>query len=98
MAVLYILIAVILVVFAVPFIAFRTARKTPTNIKLSYMNGINTGDNTQFTDSFGEDKSLVLTNYYFAHKIGQRKLMIPSQLFTTAVIIVMLVRIIGGVA
>jgi ech hydrogenase subunit A len=98
MAVLYILIAVILVVFAVPFIAFRTTRKTPTNIKLSYMNGINTGDNTQFTDSFGEEKKLTLTNYYFAHKIGQRKLMIPSQLFTTAVIIVMLVMIIGGVA
>nr|WP_027871857.1 proton-conducting transporter membrane subunit [[Eubacterium] cellulosolvens] len=98
MAVLYILIAVILVVFAVPFIAFRTTRNTPTNIKLSYMNGINTGDNTQFTDSFGGEKKLTLTNYYFAHKIGQRKLMIPSQLFATAVIIVMLVMIIGGVA
>ena len=66
------------------------------NIKPVYMSGINAGDDNQFTDSFGNNKSLWLSNYYFAHKIGQRKLMKISQIFTTAFIVVLLCMIVGG--
>ena len=96
MKVLYILIIVIMVVFAIPLISYRAAANAPTNIKLSYMNGINTGNNDAFVDSKGDTKKLYLTNYYFAHKIGQRKLMLPSQLLMTAVIIITMLYIIGG--
>jgi ech hydrogenase subunit A len=60
------------------------------------MNGINTGNNDAFVDSKGDTKKLYLTNYYFAHKIGQRKLMLPSQLLMTAVIVITMLYIIGG--
>ena len=49
-----------------------------------------------FVDSFGEPKTLWLSNYYFHKVIGQRKLMMPSQLFTVAILIVMMIMIIGG--
>ena len=61
------------------------------------MNGINVGNNTGFIDSFGEPKQLWMSNYYFTKYIGQKKLMFPCQLFTLAVLIVMMARILGGV-
>jgi len=61
------------------------------------MNGVNTGENKKFVDSFGEEKTLWLSNYYMHKVIGSRKLMVPSQVFTVAVLVVMLCMIIGGV-
>ena len=94
--VLIMLVIIILFVFAVPLMAFIYSKKQKTNVKLSYMNGVNTGANRAFVDSFGEPKTLWLSNYYFHKVIGQRKLMIPSQLFTVAILIVMMIMIIGG--
>ena len=61
------------------------------------MNGINTGDNRKFVDAMGEEKTLWLSNYYMHKVIGSRKLMVPSQIFTVAVLLIMLSMIIGGV-
>ena len=95
-ALLVTLIVVIVLVFLAPLAAFLFESNVKTNVKPSYMNGVNTGDNVTFVDSFGEPKHLSLSNYYFAHKIGQRKLMKPSQLAATVVIIVMICMVIGG--
>ncbi len=97
MSVLYMLVFIILFVFIVPLLAYIYVRQYKRNVKLSYMNGINVGDNKYFTDSFGENKRLWLSNYYFHTVIGTRKLMIPGQLFMTSFLIVMLIMIIGGV-
>ncbi|MBQ7677188.1 MAG: NADH-quinone oxidoreductase subunit L [Lachnospiraceae bacterium] len=97
LSLLFMLVFVILFVFAVPFLAYLYVRNYRRNVKLSYMNGINVGDNKYFTDSFGDHKRLWLSNYYFHNMIGARKLMEPGQLFMTAFLIVMLVVIIGGV-
>lgn len=93
---LYILIVVIVVIFAVPLIAYRATKNMPTNQKISYMSGINRGNNRDFTDSMGEAKELQLSNWYFKNFVGQRKLMTPSSLIAAAFIIVMLSMIIGG--
>ena len=94
--ILFTLVVVILFVFAVPVLAYLFSKNQQANVKLSYMNGINEGDNRKFTDSFGESKTLWLSNYYFYKMIGQRKLMVPSQMFSVATLIVMLIMIIGG--
>lgn len=96
--ILIVLSVIILIVFAVPILSFAYSRKMTFNRKGSYMNGVNYGDNRSFVDSFGERKLLWLSNYYFKDLVGQRKLMVPSQLLMTAVLIVMLVIIIGGAA
>jgi ech hydrogenase subunit A len=44
----------------------------------------------------GEKKHLFMSNYYFAHTIGQRKLMKPCIFVTAAFLIVMLCLIVGG--
>jgi ech hydrogenase subunit A len=97
MDVLYILSVCVLVVFAVPFITYFTTKDMPYDQKLAYMGGINMDNDNCFTDSYGNPKKLWLTNYYFAHKIGQRKLMLPSQLAATAALVIMFCLVVGGV-
>ncbi len=94
--ILYILIICVIVTFAVPIVCFLANRKRPFDQKLAYMGGINEDYDNSYTDSYGEKEKLWLTNYYFAHKIGQRKLMIPSQLIALAALVIMISRVIGG--
>ncbi len=94
---LYMLVFVVLFVFIAPLFAYWYVRQYRRNVKLSYMNGINAGDNKYFVDSFGENRRLWLSNYYFHTVIGTRKLMVPGQLFMASFLIVMLIMIIGGV-
>ena len=92
---LVILSIIILFVFAIPPVFFMYSRKMHANRKLSYMGGINTGDDKCFVDSFGEEKRLWLSNYYFANKIGIRKIMLPCQLVASAILIAMFCVILG---
>ena len=90
------LIVLVVFVFAVSFFAYLYSKKIRANKKLSYMSGINTGKNHAFTGSMGQNEKLVLSNYYFKNICGIRKLMLPSQLITAAVITVMMIFIVGG--
>ncbi len=96
MSMLYTLIIIICFIFAIPIITFGYTRKLHENKKLAYMSGINEGDNSSFTDAFGEAKKLQMSNWYFKDFIGQRKLMVPSEIFATVLLIVMLSVILGG--
>ena len=95
-SVLYILIILICFFFAVPLLAYAYNKNMHANQKLSYMNGINTGNNDAFVSSMGDAKELRLSNLYFKNVCGQRKLMAPSMALTTAFLIIMLVMIIAG--
>ena len=95
-SVMYMLVILICFIFAVPLFAYMYTKHMPTSQKVSYMSGINEGDNAHFTDSFGKSRQLVLSNWYFKNFFGQRKLLVPCEILTTAVIIVELCMIIGG--
>ena len=94
--VLFLLIAIVCFIFIVPIMAFRYAHGTKVRQLKSYMNGINVGNNKEFIDSMGEKKHLFMTNWYFAHSVGQRKLMKPCCIAAAAFLIVMLCLIVGG--
>jgi NADH:ubiquinone oxidoreductase subunit 5 (subunit L)/multisubunit Na+/H+ antiporter MnhA subunit len=87
------LISVLLVPTIMLFIS-RAAKKQNVPI---YMNGINSGDNSHFTDSFGDEKHLYLSNWYLRFEFGRRHLLKPSQIISAAVLIVMFCMIIGGI-
>ncbi len=95
--VMYMLVVLICFIFIVPLLAFVTTKNQHTNQKLSYMSGINTGDNDHFVDALGEEKKLEMSNWYFKNFFGQRKLMAPSEILATVFIIVLMVMILGGV-
>lgn len=98
MNILYMLVVLIIVMFLVPVLAYRLGKGMHTNKKLSYMNGINLGEDNTFINSFGDPQKLWMSNFYFTEKIGRHALMVPCQLAMVAVIIVMFVIVIGGVA
>ena len=84
-------------ILLVPTIMLFVSRSAKKQYAPIYMNGINAGDNTHFTDSFGEEKHLYLSNWYLRFEFGRRHLLKPSQLISAAVLIVMFCIIIGGV-
>ena len=95
-AVLYLLIIIICIIFFVPVLAFKYSQRIEVSKKLSYMNGINVGNNKEFVDSFGEPKHLFMSNWYFRVLFGQRKLMLPCEIISTIFMIALLAMIIGG--
>jgi ech hydrogenase subunit A len=94
--VLMILVSIILVVFAIPMLAYFNSKSMDITIKKAYMAGVNTGDNSGFVDAFGENKEAYVSNYYFEDFLGVDKNMGKLQLFTTLWIIVSFAIIIGG--
>ena len=95
-AVLYLLIVIICVIFCVPILAYKYSEHIEVSKKLSYMNGINVGNNKEFVDSFGEPKHLFMSNWYFRVLFGQRKLMVPCEIISAIFMIALLAVIIGG--
>lgn len=95
-AVLYLLILIICVIFCVPIFAYKYSERIQVSKKLSYMNGINVGNNKEFVDAFGEPKHLFMANWYFKVFFGQRKLMVPCEIISAVFLIAIVAIIIGG--
>ena len=84
-------------VLIVPAMMFLVTRMAPRDIVPTYMNGINVGDNSHFTDSFGQSKKLHLSNWYLRFEFGRRRLLKPSQILAASVLIVTFAVLLGGV-
>ena len=95
-SILVLLVVIICFIFAVPFMAYRYSSHIHGTKKLSYMNGINMGNNKEFVDAFGEPKHLFMSNWYFKWFFGQRKLMVPCELISAVFLIGVLCIILGG--
>ena len=83
-------------VIFVPSLMFLLTRATHRDYVPIYMGGINEGDNTYFTNSFGEPEYLYLSNWYLRFEFGMRRLMRPAVIVAAGVLIVMLCLIVGG--
>ncbi|MBQ2627282.1 MAG: NADH-quinone oxidoreductase subunit L [Eubacterium sp.] len=91
------MVAIIALIFLIPIGAYLISNRQATNVKLSYMSGANVGNNSEFVDSFGGNKKLWLSNYYFADIIHFDETMRYCTVGSAAVIVVMLLLVIGGV-
>ncbi|MBQ9155750.1 MAG: NADH-quinone oxidoreductase subunit L [Eubacterium sp.] len=96
LSIMIMMVIIICFIFAIPFLAYLYSKRVRTNVKLSYMSGINTGNNTGFVDSFGKEKALWLSNYYFTDKFDPDRLLFYCQVFAMALLIIMLCLIGGG--
>jgi len=94
--ILAMMVLIMCIVFLIPLAAYFYAKNRQTNYKLNYMSGINTGNNNAFVDSFGGEKKLWLSNYYFDRLIRPDLMMVFCQVITTAVLAVMISFILGG--
>ncbi|MCR5625328.1 MAG: NADH-quinone oxidoreductase subunit L [Lachnospiraceae bacterium] len=72
------MIFMIIAIIIVPVVTYFLTRNTKTKPVIGYMNGINTGDNKHFTDSFGGEKELHVSNWYMDDYFGEKKIFTPS--------------------
>ena len=84
-------------ILVVPSVMFLITRTAPRDYVPTYMNGINTGDNSHFIDSMGESKKLYLSNWYLRFEFGRRRLLKPSQIVASSVLIVCFAILLGGI-
>lgn len=84
--------AIVILPIAVRFLTFGKEKK----IVMSYMSGANTGDDRNFTDSLGEEKPMYLANWYMEDWFGESKILKPSIMLASAVILVLMGIAIGG--
>ncbi len=82
----------------VPLSMFFVSRAAHSKLVPIYMNGINTGDNHHFVNSFGEEEHLYLSNWYLRFEFGRRRLLKPSIYFAAAILVVVFCLIIGGMS
>lgn len=84
---------IVILPIAARLLTFGKQNKT----SLSYMAGINEGDDCSFVDSLGQKKEMYLANWYFEDIFGEKKILKPSLAFASAVIIILMIVAIGGV-
>ena len=89
---LMMLFAIVILPIAVRFLTFGKKKK----IVMSYMSGANTGDDRNFVNSFGENTPMYLANWYMEDYFSEKKLLMPSIVLSTAVILILMGIVIGG--
>lgn len=89
---LLMLCAIVILPVAVRFLTFGKKGK----VVISYMGGANSGDDRHFVDSFGNNKSMYLANWYMEDYFGEKKILLPSVYLSAAALIVFLIVVIGG--
>lgn len=65
-------------------------------VVISYMSGVNTGDDRNFIDSLGQEKKMYLANWYLNDLFGEKRLLAPSMIFSGAWLTILMIVVIGG--
>ncbi len=97
MGILTTMVIMLVSVVVVPVVMYFVSRRARTQQVPIYMNGINEGDNRNFTNSLGEPQHLYLTNWYLSDIFGEKRLLRPSQYAAACGLIVVFCMLIGGV-
>lgn len=63
---------------------------------LTYMNGVNAGDDRHFINSYGEQQPLYLANWYITQWFGELVIMKPCLAFSAAAVVIFMIFAIGG--
>ncbi len=92
---MYILITILMLVFIVPLVLYASGKNDHSTEKLAYMGGINTGKNNGFVDFMGEEKTLMMSNYYFDKMLSIEKLMKPAQVVALVALLIIF-SMLGG--
>ncbi len=92
----HIMLMMLFVLLILPVMARILTRGVKHEPALSYMSGINVGDNRKFVDSFDEPKQMYLSNWYVTEWFGENKILRPSLVFSAAALIILLTISIGG--
>lgn len=93
---LYIMIMMLCTILVLPIAVRILTLGKKNKIVMSYMGGANAGDDRNFTDSFGEEKHMYLSNWYMPDYFAENKLLLPSLVLASGALIILMIMTIGG--
>ena len=67
-----------------------------SKMTMSYVAGVNAGDDRHYIDSFGKERALYMSNWYMEDYFGENKLLWPSVIIAAVLVAVMLIVVVGG--
>lgn len=91
-----VMVILLVAIVVLPFVCYLGTKRHKRKHVISYMNGVNAGDNKNFIDSYGEEKQLYTANWYMMDYLAENKLLTPCVIISAGVLIIMMCLIIGG--
>ena len=67
-----------------------------SKMTMSYVAGVNAGDDRHFIDSFGKERALYMSNWYMEDYFGEKKILWPCIWVAAVLVAVMLIVVVGG--
>lgn len=91
-----VMIILLIAIAVLPFVCYLGTKRHKRKHVISYMNGVNVGDNKNFIDSYGEERQLYTANWYMMDYLAENKLLTPCVIVSAGVLVIMMCLIIGG--
>ncbi len=67
-----------------------------SKMTMSYVAGVNAGDDRHYIDSFGKERALYMSNWYMEEIFGEKKFLTPCIWVAAVLVAVMLIVVVGG--
>ncbi|WP_026524327.1 MULTISPECIES: NADH-quinone oxidoreductase subunit 5 family protein [unclassified Butyrivibrio] len=91
-----IMMIMVTMIFIIPIGSRFLAIGKKSKMTMSYVAGVNAGDDRHYIDSFGKERALYMSNWYMTDYFGEDKLLAPSIAISAVIVLVMLIIVIGG--
>ena len=91
-----IMMIMVAMIFAIPIGSRFLSIGKNSKMTMSYVAGVNAGDDRHYIDSFGKERALYMSNWYMEDFFGEKKLLWPCIWISTVLVLVMLIVVVGG--
>ncbi len=92
-----IMMIMVAMIFIVPLGSRFLSLGARDRMTMSYVAGVNAGDDRHYIDSFGKSRPLYLANWYMEDYFGEKRLLWPSIGISAVIVILMVLIVMGGV-
>ena len=86
----------LIMIAILPLMTWILSRSRREKMTMSYMAGVNAGDDRHFIDSFGEVRPAYLSNWYMEDVFGEKKILKPALAVAAVFLVVIMIIAIGG--
>ena len=91
-----IMMIMVAMVFMIPIGSRILSIGKRSKMTMSYVAGVNAGDDRHYIDSFGKERPFYLSNWYMEEFFGENKIFKPCVWIAAVLVAVMLIVVVGG--
>ncbi len=91
-----IMMIMVAMIFIIPIGSRVLSIGKKSKMTMSYVAGVNAGDDRHYINSFGKESPLYMSNWYMTEYFGEDKLLAPCIVISAIIVIIMLIIVIGG--